>query len=58
MDGAVHRVDLDTGAYERMEGKGDIPQSRVGHIAAVINGDIYVFGGVSLDFCCDTAKSN
>jgi len=47
VDGAVHCVDLETGAYERIEGKGDVPQSRVGHVAGAINGTIYVFGGVS-----------
>jgi hypothetical protein len=47
VDGAVHQVDLVIGAYERIEGQGDVPQSRVGHVVGVINSNIYVFGGVS-----------
>ena len=42
----MHVFDLKTGKYERVQGKGDIPEPRVGHVAGVIDGDIYVFGGV------------
>lgn len=47
MDNAVHSIDLKTGAYKRVDAKGDIPEPRVGHVAAGIEGKIYVFGGVS-----------
>lgn len=43
----MHKVNLTSGAYEWIDAKGDIPQSRVGHVAGVINDTIYVFGGVS-----------
>ncbi|WVW85903.1 hypothetical protein I302_107941 [Kwoniella bestiolae CBS 10118] len=45
VDGDVHSIDLATGTYERIAASGQIPQSRVGHVAGVINGKIYVFGG-------------
>lgn len=45
VDGDVHVVDITTGKYERVHGKGDVPEPRVGHVAGVINGNIYVFGG-------------
>ena len=32
-----------------LRGTGDIPQARVGHTAATVNGEIYIFGGVSLN---------
>jgi hypothetical protein len=44
----VHRIDIKTGEYNEIKGTGDIPQARVGHTAATIDGEIYVFGGVSL----------
>lgn len=46
VDNALHVVDLKTGAYEKVEGRGDVPEQRVGHVAAVVDGEIYVFGGV------------
>jgi len=44
---SVHRIDLKTGDYKEIEGKGEAPQARVGHTAATVNGEIYIFGGVS-----------
>jgi uncharacterized protein YcsI (UPF0317 family) len=43
----VHCIDIKTGDYNEIKGTGDIPQPRVGHTAATIDGEIYVFGGVS-----------
>ena len=43
----VHCIDIKTGEYNEIKGTGDLPQARVGHTAATINGEIYVFGGVS-----------
>jgi hypothetical protein len=39
-------VDLQTGAYDRVEAEG-APSLRVGHAAAVIGQRIFLFGGVS-----------
>ena len=47
VDGDVHLIDVETGKYERVESTGDVPESRVGHVAGVVGGAIYVFGGVS-----------
>jgi N-acetylneuraminic acid mutarotase len=47
---SVHCIDLKTGDYEEIEGRGEIPQARVGHTAATVNGEIYIFGGVRLLF--------
>jgi hypothetical protein len=46
VDSAIHVIDLKTGLYERVEGEGEVPQARVGHVAGVINNEIYIFGGV------------
>jgi N-acetylneuraminic acid mutarotase len=43
---SVHVIDLKTGQYEEVSGSGDVPQARVGHTAAVVDSEIYVFGGV------------
>ena len=40
-------IDIETGRYEMVKGSGDDPEPRVGHIAGVVDGTIYVFGGVS-----------
>ncbi|WVQ93478.1 hypothetical protein IAU59_000552 [Kwoniella sp. CBS 9459] len=45
VDGDVHRIELSSGKYERIKASGDIPEPRVGHVAGVISGKIYVFGG-------------
>ena len=48
VDSAVHRFDIKTGQYDEIRGEGDVPAPRVGHAAATIADDIYIFGGVSL----------
>ncbi|OCF31650.1 hypothetical protein I317_07482 [Kwoniella heveanensis CBS 569] len=45
VDGDIHRIELSSGRYERIAGSGDVPEPRVGHVAGVIEGKIYVFGG-------------
>lgn len=44
---SVHVIDLKDGRYEEIAGSGEVPEARVGHTAAVVNGEIYIFGGVS-----------
>ena len=46
-DNVVHKIDLKTVQYEQIHGRGDVPAPRVGHVAAAIAGQIYIFGGVS-----------
>lgn len=45
VDSAVHRFDIKTGQYDEIRGEGDVPAPRVGHAAATIADDIYIFGG-------------
>ncbi|WWD03412.1 hypothetical protein V865_001464 [Kwoniella europaea PYCC6329] len=45
VDGAVHLIDLSTGAYQKLAAFGQIPEPRVGHAAGAIDGRIYIFGG-------------
>ncbi|WVF65845.1 hypothetical protein IAT40_000582 [Kwoniella sp. CBS 6097] len=45
VDGDIHRIELSSGNYERIKASGDVPEPRVGHVAGVIDGKIYVFGG-------------
>ncbi|WWC64336.1 uncharacterized protein I303_106946 [Kwoniella dejecticola CBS 10117] len=45
VDGDVHAVELASGAYRRISASGQTPEPRVGHVARVIDGKIYVFGG-------------
>ena len=47
VDNNVHRIDISNGTYEVVTVTGDAPSARVGHTAASIGSDIYVFGGVS-----------
>lgn len=44
---SVHCIDIRSGEYKEITGTGDVPQARVGHTAATLDGEIYVFGGVS-----------
>ena len=48
VDSAVHRININTGEYEAVQGGGEVPDPRVGHTAATVGDDIYVFGGVSI----------
>lgn len=43
----MHKVDIETGAYEYVIVVGTVPAPRVGHAAATINDRVYIFGGVS-----------
>ncbi|RSH83811.1 hypothetical protein EHS25_005426 [Saitozyma podzolica] len=45
VDNALHVIDLATGEHTVVQGKGDVPEPRVGHTAVVLGGRIYVFGG-------------
>lgn len=50
VDNALHVVDIKSGAYEAINAP-NAPPARVGHVAGVIAGSIYVFGGVRLIMC-------
>ncbi|ORY27072.1 hypothetical protein BCR39DRAFT_539103 [Naematelia encephala] len=45
VDNALHVIDLSTGVYNKVQGAGDVPDSRVGHTGVVLGEEIYVFGG-------------
>ncbi|ORX36726.1 hypothetical protein BD324DRAFT_651210 [Kockovaella imperatae] len=44
-DNVVHKIGIQDGKYEEVPGSGDIPPPRVGHVAATVSNQIYVFGG-------------
>lgn len=43
----IHRLDVSTWKWEKLEPAGQIPESRLGHVSCVIKESILVFGGNS-----------
>lgn len=46
VDNDIHVLDLSGGGIEVLKATNDAPEARVGHVAGVIGGIVYVFGGV------------
>ena len=47
IDSIMHKCDLSSSCWTRVEAKGNLPSPRVGHTAARVGGSVYIFGGRS-----------
>ena len=53
IDNIMHKFDVSSSCWSRVEAKGNRPSPRVGHTAARVGASIYIFGGRSGETASD-----